>query len=74
MINRMWFQATEAREVDIGCAQHCGTNHYKMKGKLTILPKDEFQAWYAQASLNAQRAYDPNDVDANWAWPWAKGE
>ena len=74
MINRMWFEATESREVDIGCAQHCGTNHYKMKGKLSILPKDEFKAWYAQASVNAQRAYDPNDVDANWAWPWAKGE
>ena len=74
MINRMWFEATETREVDIGCTQHCGTNHYKMKGKMTILPKDEFRAWYVQASLNAERAYDPNDVDANWAWPWAKGE
>jgi len=32
MINRMWFQAKETGEFDIGCAQHCGTNHYKMKG------------------------------------------
>ena len=31
MINRMWFQAQETGDFDIGCAQHCGVNHYKMK-------------------------------------------
>src|SRR5262249_41388044 len=30
MINRLTFQAKEIGEYDIGCAQHCGTNHYKM--------------------------------------------
>ncbi len=31
MINRMWFQAKETGAYDIVCAQHCGTNHYKMR-------------------------------------------
>ena len=73
MVNKMWFEATEVRDVDIGCTQHCGTNHYKMKGKLSILPKDEFKAWAKEASINSQRAYDKNDPDANWGWPWAEG-
>ena len=37
MINRLWFQAKETGEYEIGCAQHCGANHYKMKGMLTVL-------------------------------------
>src|SRR5216684_5344019 len=44
-INRMWFQAKELGEYDIGCAQHCGTHHYKMKAQLTVLPVDQYNQW-----------------------------
>ena len=29
---RLWFQATEPGSYEIGCAQHCGVSHYKMRG------------------------------------------
>lgn len=69
-INHLWFQATQTGEFDIGCAQHCGVSHYKMKGKLTIVTRDEFDAWAEQASMNSKLAYDPADIDTHWGWEW----
>ena len=72
MVNRLWFQAKETGEFDIACAQHCGVNHYKMKGKLTVLPRADFDRWAAEASANSARGYDPDDADAHWGWNWAE--
>jgi cytochrome c oxidase subunit 2 len=72
MINRLWFRAKDLGHYDIACAQHCGVNHYKMKGKLTVLTKQDFAAWLADASKNAQRGYDPEDKEAHWGWEWKK--
>jgi len=69
-INRMWFQAKEPGEFDIGCAQHCGTHHYKMKAQLTVLPADEYKRWVELVSPTAKRAYDPDDKAAHWGWDW----
>jgi cytochrome c oxidase subunit 2 len=79
-INQMWFQAGNPEkpetlaaalgEYDIGCAQHCGTHHYKMKGMLTVLSPEDFAAWAKEASTNAKRAYDPEDKTAHWGWEW----
>ena len=70
-INRMWVEAKEVGEYDIACAQHCGANHYKMKGKLTVLPRADFDRWAAEASANSARAFDPDDHEALWGWDWA---
>jgi len=70
MINRVWFTAKETGQFDIGCAQHCGANHYKMRGVLTVLPLQEWKKWAAVASANSAAAYDPEDKDAQWAWSW----
>lgn len=69
-VNGMWIQATETGEYAIGCAQHCGTNHYKMKGQITVMPKGDFDQWYARASGIAATAYDPDDLEAHWGWDW----
>jgi cytochrome c oxidase subunit II len=69
-VNRMWFQAKEPGEFDIGCAQHCGTHHYKMKGLLTVLPEDQFKTWLAEASINGKSSFDAEDKDAHWGWEW----
>lgn len=72
-VNRLWFQAKPeavGQEFEIGCAQHCGTNHYKMRGVLTVLSEEQFKAWAAEASVNAQRAYDADDPAAHWGWAW----
>ena len=46
---RIVFQSHRTGQFDIACAQHCGTNHYKMKGLLTVLPEDEYARWAAEA-------------------------
>jgi cytochrome c oxidase subunit II len=70
MINRMWFVAAKKGEVEIGCAQHCGVHHYKMKGILTIMEPADFQAWSQHMSEQAQLGYDANDAEGNWGWKW----
>ena len=69
-VNQLWFQATETGEFDLACAQHCGTNHYKMKGKLTILSKEDYAAWHAERTANCARAFDAEDTSAQWGWAW----
>jgi cytochrome c oxidase subunit II len=71
MVNRVWFTPRETGQFDIACAQHCGANHYKMKGMLTVLPPADFQRWLKEASANSARAYDADDADAHWGWDWA---
>jgi cytochrome c oxidase subunit 2 len=47
----VWFEATEPGDYDLICAELCGWGHYKMAGKVHVLPPDEFERWLA-----AQRA------------------
>lgn len=43
----MWFEATEVGDYDLICAELCGWGHYKMAGKVHVLPKDEYEGWLA---------------------------
>jgi cytochrome c oxidase subunit II len=70
MINAMWFQAKETGEFEIACIQHCGVNHYKMKGMLTVTSREEFDQWVALKSKDAAAVWDDNDIEAHWGWPW----
>jgi cytochrome c oxidase subunit 2 len=72
-INRLWFVAKETGAFDIACAQHCGVAHYKMRGRLTVLPPEGYAAWLAQATALATRAHDPEDKGAHWGWGWERG-
>jgi cytochrome c oxidase subunit II len=72
MITRAWVQANEAGAFEIGCAQHCGVNHYKMRGTFTVMPRDEFQRWLEQASEDGGRSYNPSDQEAHWGWSWRR--
>lgn len=75
-----WFQATALGDFEIACAQHCGVNHYKMRGVLTVMPKAAFAAWLAEASRDAKRTREAaREAIANgaegravldWGWPW----
>lgn len=69
-INKIWFKAKLTGEYDIGCAQHCGTNHYKMKGLLTVLSKEEYAKWAKETSAIAERSFDEKDEAAHWGWDW----
>jgi cytochrome c oxidase subunit 2 len=69
-ITKLTFQARESGEFVISCAQHCGPNHYKMRGVLTVLPRERYQEWLAMAGALARAAYDPEDAEAHWGWEW----
>lgn len=69
-VNRVWIMAKEIGDFDIVCAQHCGTNHYKMRGELSVLSKEDYAKWAAEASAIAERAYNDADEDAHWGWDW----
>jgi len=43
MDQNMWFKAKEQGGYDIVCAELCGWGHYKMKGRVFFLPRDEFE-------------------------------
>jgi len=46
----VWFNATEVGSYDLICAELCGWGHYKMAGRIHVLPKDgpdSFDAWLA---------------------------
>jgi cytochrome c oxidase subunit 2 len=71
-VTRLRFEATEQGEYEISCAQHCGPNHYKMRGVLTVLPKEQFREWLSMAGALARPAYDPEDAEAHWGWEWRR--
>ena len=67
---RAWFQAKLPGTFEIGCAQHCGASHYKMRGLLVAEPPAAFDAWLDRAGKNAIKSFDADDADAHWGWPW----
>jgi cytochrome c oxidase subunit 2 len=69
-ITKLTFEARELGEYVIACAQHCGPNHYKMQGVLTVLPQERYREWLALAGALAHPAYDPEDAAAHWGWEW----
>ena len=71
-VTRLWFQAQEAGEFEVGCAQHCGPGHYKMRGKVVAMPRADWEAWLAGASEDARRAFQPDDAGARWGWEWRR--
>jgi cytochrome c oxidase subunit 2 len=70
MVNGLTFQARRTGEYEIGCAQHCGPNHYKMRGVLTVLGGEEYRSWLRGMEEDARRGYDADDKDAHWGWEW----
>jgi cytochrome c oxidase subunit 2 len=43
MEQRMWFKAMEPGSFDIVCAELCGWGHYKMKGRIHLLSRGEYE-------------------------------
>jgi cytochrome c oxidase subunit 2 len=51
----VWFKATELGQYDLVCAELCGWGHYKMKGRITIESREDFDAWL-EAKYREQEA------------------
>jgi cytochrome c oxidase subunit 2 len=45
----MWFNATEAKTVQVECAEYCGTSHSDMLATIEIKPEVEFKDWLEKA-------------------------
>jgi cytochrome c oxidase subunit 2 len=39
------FTAVKQGEYEIACAELCGMQHYKMRGRLLVMPEPEFEKW-----------------------------
>ena len=50
----VWFEATRPGTYDIVCAELCGWGHYKMKGRLTVESRSDFDRWL-QAQYDEQQ-------------------
>lgn len=61
----VWFRANKAGVYDIVCAELCGWGHYKMRGRLTLESRADFDRWLAQAYDEQTRAqYTPATGEA----------
>jgi len=61
----VWFQPNKSGVYDIVCAELCGWGHYKMRGRLTVEPRANFDVWLAeQARLQGQSEYPPKPAGA----------
>jgi cytochrome c oxidase subunit 2 len=69
---RLWFEAREPGLFEIGCAQHCGVNHYKMRAELRVGAADDFDRWAHAAAVDSMLRYDPADSAAHDGWEWGQ--
>ncbi len=48
--NYLWFIADQVGSYDIACAEYCGLKHSYMYSKVVVMPEDEFNNWFTEAS------------------------
>ena len=44
----VWFEATQAGNFEIACAQLCGLGHYRMRGFFIVETKENFEKWLTE--------------------------
>jgi len=74
---RLWLEARETGRFELGCAQHCGAFHYKMRGEMFVAADAEWRAWLKRAAEDARLRWDATDAAAraqsDEAWDWTPG-
>jgi cytochrome c oxidase subunit 2 len=48
MTIRVWFQPTAAGEYELGCAELCGLQHYRMRGRVFVHTAEDYTRWLAE--------------------------
>ena len=46
----IWFVPKQAGAYDLGCAEHCGLGHYRMRGKVHVVAASDFDRALAEAA------------------------
>jgi cytochrome c oxidase subunit 2 len=49
-----WFEAQEIGDYDLVCSQLCGFGHYRMSGKIHVVPRAEYDAWIEQSERDLE--------------------
>ena len=55
MEQHVWFRANRNGVYDLVCAELCGWGHYKMRGKLTVESRRDFDDWLAREFTEQER-------------------
>ncbi len=63
MRQAVWFKAKEQGQYDIVCAELCGWGHYKMKGRITLQSRSDYDAWLA-AKYQQQTATHVSEAES----------
>ncbi|REJ68581.1 MAG: cytochrome c oxidase subunit II [Planctomycetota bacterium] len=51
----VWFKAKKNGAYDLVCAELCGWGHYKMRGRLTVQSRADFDQWLDELDREGQR-------------------
>ena len=54
----IWFKATKAGVFPLLCAEYCGTNHSMMRGRIVVMPQEDYAAWLTQQPEGDDLAHD----------------
>jgi cytochrome c oxidase subunit 2 len=52
----VWFTPVKTGTYDIVCAELCGWGHYKMKGRMTIASRSDYEAWLQKTAEEQNQA------------------
>lgn len=55
----VWFKAKDVGTFDLVCAELCGWGHYKMKGRLTVESRAQFEKWLADLQAAQEATQEP---------------
>lgn len=53
MYSYAWFEATKPGEYALYCAEYCGTDHSRMRGKVVVMEREDYQDWLARNGTDA---------------------
>jgi cytochrome c oxidase subunit 2 len=57
----VWFKAEATGHFQLACNQLCGQGHYKMFGKLSVVPETEYEAWAKSKAPAATASSEANN-------------
>jgi cytochrome c oxidase subunit 2 len=63
----LWFQATEAGEYHLFCAEYCGTGHSHMIGRVVAMEPEEYSHWLSETQPPGSMANTGEQVFQHFA-------
>lgn len=59
----VWFKAKDVGTFDLVCAELCGWGHYKMKGRVTIQSRAEYDQWLERMAVEQAATQEPERAE-----------